>query len=270
MIHLRSVSVLGGAAQRAGFPFSVPAIQALAGSTLSFDAPVTIFVGENGSGKSTLLEAIAVGAHSITIGSYSMDDDPTLRHAQQLRAELKLTWNKITHRGFYMRAEDFFGYAKEIDASRRELEQEVEALRLDPNLSEEARRLAILPYYGQAKALRASYGEGLDSRSHGEAFLTLFQRRVVPDGLYLLDEPEAPLSPRRQLSLLAIMLDAVRVDHAQFIIATHSPILMAFPGAAIFSFDEGKVRRMTYDELDHVIITRDFLANPESFLRHLR
>jgi predicted ATPase len=261
----------GGLGPNLGFPFNVPAIRALSGKALDLGSPVTFFVGENGSGKSTLLEALAVAAHSITVGSFMADDDPSLRGAQNLRREMKLIWNgKRTQRGFYMRAEDFFGFAREIDGKRREFEQEIEAIRLDPDLSEEARRLAMMPYAGQAKALRASYDEGLDARSHGESFLTLFQRRIVPDGLFLLDEPEAPLSPRRQLAFLALMLDAVRIDNAQFVIATHSPILMAFPGATIYSFDGGEVRSVRYDELDHVVITRDFLANPESFLRHLR
>jgi predicted ATPase len=252
-----------------GFPFSVPAIQALAEQTMSTEAPVSIFVGENGSGKSTLLEAIAVAAKSITVGSSQAAADSSLRAAQKLARELRLTWSKRSHRGFFMRAEDFFGYAKLMQQSRDDFRAEIEAIKADPSLSERARGLALMPHAGQLAALEQSYGEGLDTRSHGEAFLALFQTRLVPDGLFLLDEPEAPLSPRRQIALLAMMKDAVENNGAQFIIATHSPILMGFPDAAIYSFDGGAITQISYEEVDHVIITRDFLNHPQLFLKHL-
>ena len=121
---------------------------------------------------------------------------------------------------------------------------------------------------GQRQALIERYGEDLDANSHGESFLKLFQARFVPGGLYLLDEPEAPLSPQRQLSLLAMVKEMIG-EGAQFIIATHSPILMAFPDAQILSFDAHPVREIAYDEVEHVALTRRFLNNPQSFLRHL-
>ena len=121
---------------------------------------------------------------------------------------------------------------------------------------------------GQRRALAEKYGEDADARSHGESFLALFRARFVPGGLYLLDEPEAPLSPQRQLALLS-MLKEMTAQEAQFIIATHSPILMALPGADILSFDTAPVRRVSYEEVEHVTLTRDFLNNPEAFLRHL-
>jgi predicted ATPase len=105
--------------------------------------------------------------------------------------------------------------------------------------------------------------------SHGQSFLRLFESRFVPGGLYLLDEPEAPLSPHSQLALLAMLGEMVARD-AQFVVATHSPILLAFPGARIYSFDDGPVRTVPYEELPHVTVTRDFLQAPERFLRHLR
>ena len=113
------------------------------------------------------------------------------------------------------------------------------------------------------------YGADPDARSHGEAFLNFFQQRLVPRGLYLMDEPEAALSPQRQLALLALMFDLV-ADGAQFIVATHSPLLLAYPGARIYSFDSAPIEPIAWDETDHVRLTRDFLANPERFLRQLR
>lgn len=270
MIHLRSAALhLSNDELPQSFPFTVPAVAAIARQPLLFEQPVTFFVGENGSGKSTLLEAIAVGARSITVGTSQANSDPSLRSVRRLAEQLRLVWSKKTHRGFFMRAEDFFGYARNMQAMREELASELRAIDEDAGLSPLARGLAKMPHASQLDAITRSYGEGLDTRSHGEAFLALFQERIVPMGLYLLDEPEAPLSPRRQLSLLSLVRDAVEHYDAQFIIASHSPILMAFPEAAIFQFDEAGVQRIAYDEIDHVAITRDFLSNPSLFLRHL-
>jgi predicted ATPase len=108
----------------------------------------------------------------------------------------------------------------------------------------------------------------LDARSHGESFLALFQTRFVPGGLYLLDEPEAPLSPLRQLTFLALLKQMVDQE-AQFIIATHSPIILAFSGATILSFDGEQIEPVEYDKLEHVTLTRAFLNNPASFLKWL-
>jgi predicted ATPase len=125
-----------------------------------------------------------------------------------------------------------------------------------------------MPYLREIGALRKSYGEGLDARSHGESFLKLFQERFVGEGLYLLDEPEAPLSPNRQLALLALIKSMV--DHGgQFLIATHSPILMAYPGAQILNFDGGRLHEEKFETLEHVITMKNFLDHPEIYLRHL-
>ena len=116
--------------------------------------------------------------------------------------------------------------------------------------------------------MEVRYGVDLDANSHGQSFLKLFQSRFVPGGLYLLDEPEAPLSPQSQLAFLAMLKDMV-AQESQFIIATHSPIILAFPEATIYSFDAIPVRCVAYESLEHVSLTRDFLASPERFLRHL-
>src|SRR5262245_48350818 len=131
-----------------------------------------------------------------------------------------------------------------------------------------SRGLSKMPLAKELAAIKETYGEGLDAYSHGESFLTLFQSRFVPNGLYLLDEPEAPLSPVRQLSFLAAVKDMVE-QNGQFIIASHSPILMAFPNAMILSFDEGRIQRIAYEDLPHVTLTRAFLNNPHAYLKHL-
>jgi predicted ATPase len=117
-------------------------------------------------------------------------------------------------------------------------------------------------------ALKQRYGPGLDAYSHGESYLTFFEARFVPNGLYLLEEPEAALSPKRQLTLISL-LNRMVGQNAQFIIATHSPIILAYPGAAIYSFDQPPIRQVQYDELEHVWLTRSFLGNPQQWFNQL-
>lgn len=246
------------------FPFNVPAIASL--QTVAFTRPVTFLAGENGSGKSTFLEALACAVGAITVGSQPVQSDPTLTAVRRLT--LKLTWSKKSRKGFFMRAEDFFGYARQLNENRAEMEQELANLDGDYKGRDFAKALASLPYRRELGALRHAYGEGLDANSHGEGFLKLFQERFVGEGLYLLDEPEAPLSPMRQLTFLALLHQMVQ-QNAQFIIATHSPILMAYPNATILSFDGGTVAEVAYEALEHVQVTRSFLQNPAVYLRHL-
>lgn len=267
MLHLTRVAFRPPAASGRGFPFDLPALQSI--GELTFDSPVTIFVGENGSGKSTLLEALAIASRAITAGSAEAADDATLAGVRALAASLRLSWAKRTHRGFYLRAEDFFGFARRMATLRSDLERgltEVDEAYADrPEL---ARTLARSTFLKELGALRERYGEGLDAQSHGESFLRLFQERLVPGGTYFLDEPEAPLSPARQLAFLALLKQIVAED-CQVILATHSPILLAYPGAAIWSFDESPIRQVAYRDLEHVTLTRDFLNDPEAYLRHL-
>jgi predicted ATPase len=265
MIHLRSIDIRPTAKKLEGFPFGLPVVRKF--RELKFKCAVTFLVGENGSGKSTVLEAIAAGVGSVVVGGEDVGSDKTLGHARRLAAQLKLTWSKRTHRGFFLRAEDFFNFSKRINQTSAELEEMAVEFEQE-GLKGYGLRLAQGVVRGQRRALVNRYGEDADARSHGESFLSLFQSRVVPGGLYLLDEPEAPLSPQRQLALLS-MLKAMVAEGSQFLIATHSPILMALPGAAILSFDRAPVREVAYEEVEHVSLTRDFLNNPEAFLRHL-
>lgn len=264
MIHLRSLSLKPSSKKREGFPFNIPTVKKL--RELEFRRPVTFLVGENGTGKSTLLEAVAAGVGSVVVGGEDVRTDKTLAHARHLASQLKFVWTKRTHRGFFLRAEDFFGFAKRVNRTSAELEEM--AVDFEKELKGYGLSLAQGVVRGQRSALVSRYGEDADARSHGEGFLQLFQSRFVPGGLYLLDEPEAPLSPQRQLALLSMLKGMVAQD-SQFVIATHSPILMAFPDASILSFDHAPVREIPYDEVEHVSLTRDFLADPEAFLRHL-
>ena len=268
MIHLRSAELSRMPPDREGrFPFNLPLFQER--SMINFESPITIIVGENGSGKSTLVEALAVAINSRTIGSQPVESDKSLAEVAHLGKAMKLVWSRRTNEGFFLRAEDFFGFVRRMDRLKEELEEEKKALDSEfEGRSAFSRDLALSPYLKELAALRRIYGDGLDTMSHGESFLKLFQSRLKPDGLYLLDEPETPLSPIRQLGLIA-QLREMEQHRCQFIIATHSPILMAYPGATILLIEEGKIKQVSWDELEHVTLTRDFLNDPNSFLRHL-
>jgi len=250
------------------FPFKLAILQAL--RQIEFTSPVTFFVGENGSGKSTLLEALACAAGAITVGSENVKSDKMLSAVRKFSAYFKLHWRQRTHKGFFLRAEDFFGYAKWLVQTREEMQREMQAIDAEyQGRSETAKGLAKMAYARELNDMQQRYGEGLlDSYSHGESFLTLFQSRFVPNGLYLLDEPEAPLSPIRQLAFISALKQMV-AQNAQFIIATHSPIIMAFPEATILHFDQSRVQPVKYHELEHVTLTRDFLNNPTAYLKNL-
>ena len=194
-VPLRSVSLRNRGSMPAGFPFDVPVVRQL--ETLELSTAVTFFVGENGSGKSTLLEAMALAADLPTVGSDETRDDTTLTAQRALARHLTLSWTSRSKRGFFLRAEDFFGYAKRLSRMKSEMREEIARIELEyEGRSEYARGLAMGPALASLGALDGQYGGDLDGRSHGQSFLTLFQARFIPGGLHLLDEPEAPLSPQ--------------------------------------------------------------------------
>jgi predicted ATPase len=268
VIHLRAISwKVPPAEHDRTFPFSVPAIRRLA--RLEFPRPVTLLVGQNGSGKSTLLEALAVGAALPAVGAAESTADDTLAAQRRLASALRLSWNRRTRTGFFLRAEDFFGFQKRVRAQQQALQERIREVDATyQGRSDYARALAKGPAASELRDIERRYGADPDGRSHGEAFLDLLSGRLVPGGLYLLDEPEAALSPQSQLALLAMLMDMARRD-AQFVIATHSPMLLACPDAAIYSFDQAPPARVAYQDLEHVTLTREFLNEPARFLRRL-
>lgn len=265
MIQLRNMAIEPRDDER--FPFTVPALRSL---QIDFETPVTFIVGENGSGKSTLLEGIACAARMTGVGTHSLERDPSLESVRPLVDALSLTWGRRTHRGFFMRAEDFFGFVTRVKREQAEFAREAKRMRADnPGMGEHDMARMLDTQLGSARHLADRYGEDMDARSHGEQFLAFFQTRVVPEGLYLLDEPEVALSPTSQLAFLSLLMEATERRDCQFLIATHSPMLMALPGATILSFDASPVEAVLYEDVEHVRLTRDFLAHPGRFLRHL-
>jgi predicted ATPase len=218
------------------------------GLQISLKSNVTFFVGENGCGKSTLLEGIAEQMGFSLRGGNRNHNLNTGRRFEgfetPLAGLLTLGWTpkRITE-GFFMRAESFFNFASHID-----------------DMIGSAR--------DGYKVLEAYGGRKLHEQSHGESFLALFSNQFE-SGVYLLDEPEAALSPARILAFMSIINELELGGRAQFIIATHSPILICYPGATIYQFDEGGLSETTYQETEHYTLTKSFLNNPEAFLRHL-
>ena len=266
-LSLRSLALRRRGSIPNGFPFDVPAVRSL--ETLELSPGVTFFVGENGSGKSTLLEAIALAAELPTVGSDETRDDATLTAQRALAKHLAMTWTRRSKLGFFLRAEDFFGYAKRLSRIKAEMRERIAEIEREfEGRSDYAKGLAMLPAYTSLGAIDGQYGGDLDGRSHGQSFLTLFQARFVPGGLHLLDEPEAPLSPQSQLALMVLMQEMI-AQGGQFVIATHSPILLAFPRATIYTFDRTPPERIAFEDIEHVNLTRAFLNDPESFLRRI-
>jgi predicted ATPase len=267
MIHLRQIILDPKLHKVTDYPGNVPVLENF--TNIDFKSAVTILVGENGSGKSTVLEAVAKAVGSVTIGSEEVAWDKTLTAVKPLANSLQLVWNKRTHRGFFLRAEDFFGYIKKQREEKNSIRSDIDAIGRDfIERSDYAKSLAIGPSVASLNAYQTRYGRDLDANSHGESFLKLFQARFVPGGLYLLDEPEAALSPMSQLGLITMIKQMVEED-AQFIIATHSPILMAINDAVIFDFDHSPPTEVTYDSLESVTLFREFLLDPDAYLRHL-
>jgi predicted ATPase len=215
------------------YPFSLPAVRNL--KSLDFKSPVTFLIGENGAGKSTLLEAIAVAwGFNPEGGSRNFNFSTRATHSP-LHAALRLIKSpRRVKDGYFLRAESFYNVATQVE------ELEV-----------------------------TGYGDrSLHAQSHGESFMTLLTTRFRGDGFYLLDEPEAALSPTRQLAMLVRVRDLVE-DGSQFLIATHSPILMAYPGARILQIQSSQIAEVQYEETEHYVITRQFLNNPEKMLQEL-
>ncbi len=223
------------------YPFSLPAVRSLNG--IELHPKVTYFVGENGTGKSTILEAIATAYGFNPEGGSKNYSFSTMDSHSDLHRTIKIVKGCRKPRdGYFLRAESFYNVASNIDAMDKE--------------------------FSFGPPIKDSYGGiSLHEQSHGESFFALFQNRLRGKGLYILDEPEAALSPSRQMSLVARMHDLINKE-SQFIIATHSPIIMAYPDSFIYEIGDG-IKKVTYEETEHFQIMKAFISNREKMLREL-
>ncbi len=225
------------------YPLNLPAVRSL---DISFRTPVTFFVGENGAGKSTVIEALAelCGFPASGGGRNEVGANHGPEPEAALTNQLRPSFRKRPRDGYFFRAELQAHFASLLDDRRQ-----------DPDFRGD-------PYgrYG---------GRSLYERSHGEAFLAVLHERIGP-GLYLFDEPESALSPQRQLTLLAHMAQLAENGNSQFVVATHSPILLTYPGAEILSFDGDRVESIALEDTQHYQITRGILEAPERYWKHLR
>lgn len=218
------------------YPFSIPSIKNL--NEISLEKNVTFFAGENGTGKSTLLEAIADKCEFNTAGGGRNNMYDVYASGSELGKYVRLSWMPKITNGFFLRAESFYNFATHID---------------------EIDNTGFKDYGGRS----------LHQQSHGESFLSLFLHRFRGKSIFLLDEPEAALSPSRQLTFLRIIHDLTLNGDTQFIIATHSPILLGFPDADILSFDGDQISRIDYETTDHYQVTKYFLNNRSKFMSEL-
>ena len=224
------------------YPFSLPAVRML--DHLEMHPKITYLVGDNGSGKSTLLEAIAVSfGFNAEGGSKNFNFGTNSTHSDLYRYLRIAKGFRKPRTGYFLRAESFYNVASEID-------------KLD---AEPLTAPRIIDGYG---------GVSLHHQSHGESFMTLMTQRFKGQGLYILDEPEAALSLQRQLAVLSRMHDLVQ-QGSQFIIATHSAILMAYPESSIYQFSQDGIAPVAYEDTEHFQVSRDFLASPQRMLRQL-
>lgn len=239
---IRSVEITADPAARGSYPLNLPALRGV--SSFELGRQATIFVGENGSGKSTLVEAIAVAAGFNAEGGTVNFNFATQDHRPELARHIRLIRGAARPRtGFFLRAESFFNVATEI-----------ERLDLDP---------------GPGARIASAYGpKPLHEVSHGESFLSLVMHRFGANGLYVLDEPEAAMSPMGCMALVRRFHD-LALQGSQFIIATHSPIVMALPGALIYLLSESGPRRAAWEELEHVKVLREFLDHKDHVIAEL-
>lgn len=263
MIHLKSVSF--NHTKDDIFPYHLPFFP----SSITFEKPVTILVGENGTGKSTWIELIqeVLGLYHIKHRDQKLDEIQHIIHDASRHVSCKYALKKP--KGFFFSAEDFTSYIHYLTQEKREAYQELKRIEKDyENKSAFAKQQARMPFSRTVSDIEGMYEKDLLTSSHGEAYLDFFKSRLREQEIYLIDEPETPLSIQNQLTLLSMIDEGVQRGN-QFIIATHSPIMMAIPYADIYQIDRETMKKTTYDQIESVVLLKQFMNHKESFFRHL-
>lgn len=247
------------------YPFSVESLKSV--KELDLSHPVTIFVGDNGSGKSTLLKAIAHYNNSINVSAKDIDGS-YYEDVKRLSQCIKLNYDYRTTAGFFFSGEEFITYINDLKRMKQELKEDLKRVEEEyKHRSVFAQNQARSAYMKELYGLETMYDGDLKERSHGEGFLTFFKARMHQKGIYLLDEPETPLSAVNQYQLVVLITDLIR-SGSQVIIATHSPIIMALKDAKIYNFTN-KIEEIEYDDIESVSFMKYFLNNKENFIDRL-
>ncbi len=246
------------------YPFS---LDVLNNKVLTLSKPITILIGSNGSGKSTILETIAASISSINISNQSIMDDDLFKEIRDYSKKVKLKFTTQTKRGFFFRASDFITYQHGIRAMKLQLHKELERVEeeyLDKSLF--AQNQAKAPFVKSLAELEQQ-GRELTTLSHGESFLEFFRSRFTAPGIYIIDEPETPLSYQNQYALLLLIKEMVKKG-SQFIIATHSPIIQAVDDSEIIDLDNN-LKNVDFFSIDSVSFIKDFLNNKDRYIHYL-
>ncbi|MCA5006210.1 AAA family ATPase [Sphingobacterium bovistauri] len=239
MIYISKIRNLKPKKERKAYPYNIEALRHL--TELEFTNPITFIVGENGMGKSTLVEAIAIKAGFNPEGGSRNFNFETMNSHSALFEDVHITRTPWRNKdGYFLRAESFYNVASEVN------------------------RL----YEGEPYRLERAYGHSLHECSHGESFMALLHNRFSGKGLYIFDEPESALSLSRQMNMMVRIKELLNQD-SQFIIATHSPILLAYPDAEILHLDEKGIKNVEYEDTDQYRLTKFFLNNHERMLKEL-
>ncbi|MDY0294418.1 MAG: AAA family ATPase [Acholeplasmataceae bacterium] len=263
MIHLKEVKFIKSNIH--DFPYNMPFF----GETIPFSSNVTILVGENGAGKSTFLELIdeVLGLYKIKRQNQEQKEIQDL--LKNVSRHVMCTYHLKKPKGFFFSAEDFTSYIHYLVQEKNEAYQELKRIEKEyTHKSSFAQSQAKMPYVRTVHDIDNMYQKDLLKSSHGEAYLDFFTSRIRENEIYLIDEPETPLSIQNQLTLLSIIDEAIKHGN-QFIIATHSPVIMSIPYAHIYEIGSSYIRRINYDEIESVILLKQFMNQPESFFRHL-
>ncbi len=240
-LFIREIKINWNKVGKHNYVRNIPSVNSI--KNIDFNSNITFFVGENGTGKSTLLESIAVAyGFNPEGGNRNFNFSTMDTHSDLHQAITVVKGTKMPKGNFFLRAESFYNVASKVEDYRD-----------GDNYS------AYYKSYG---------GKSLHEQSHGESFLALIQNRFIAQGIYILDEPEAALSPQRQLTMLMFIYNLAKKG-AQFIITSHSPILLGIPGATILSFDDGIIKEITYEETESYKLTKLFLNHKELILNNL-
>jgi len=247
------------------FPYNVYAIKYA--KQIDLAHKINFLIGDNGTGKSSLLETIA---YRLQLPHMDGSDysKKSFQAARKLLPYLELKFDINRPRGFFFRAEDFGDYLNSVNRADAGLHRDLKSLEgeVPDHIIQQMKDNANY----QIHHMRKNFGQELSSFSHGEAYLRIIDEKIQSPGIYLLDEPEAALSPSKQLSLIYQILGHLKSHHSQFIIATHSPVIMSMPGANIYEITEEGMQKTALEDTDHYKITKSFLNDPELYLRHLQ